>query len=140
VSVVAAVRDAARARRNLVWLGLLSAVFVASVLWHPADDGGLVLCPFRAATGIPCPGCGLTRSFCAMGKGDVSRAFELHALGPVLFVVAGLLWLRSAAVLAGAGDFVTRVDQALVRWKALQIGGVVLIAVWVMRLVSLYRS
>ena len=140
MSAVAAERDAARIRRNLLWLGLLTAVFVASVLWHPADDGGLVLCPFRAATGIPCPGCGLTRAFCAMGKGDVSRAFGFHALGPTLFVVAGLLWLRSAAVLAGFGDVVTRADRALVRWKALQIGGVLLIAVWIVRLVSLFRG
>jgi hypothetical protein len=132
--------DAPRMRRNLIWLALLSAVFVASVLWHPSDDGGIVLCPFRLATGIPCPGCGLTRSFCAMGKGDVSRAFEFHALGPVLFAVAGLLWLRSAAVLLGGGDVVTRVDRALVRWRALQLGGAVLLAVWVLRLVSLFRG
>ena len=44
------------------------------------------LCTLRATTGIPCPGCGLTRSLVAAVKGDWSSSFAYHRIGPVLFV------------------------------------------------------
>jgi len=33
------------------------------------------LCPFKALTGIPCPGCGMTRALISMAKGDFHAAF-----------------------------------------------------------------
>lgn len=44
-----------------------------------------VLCAWRALTGWECPGCGLTRSFVLLVHGDVSGAFQVHALGPALY-------------------------------------------------------
>ncbi len=43
------------------------------------------LCMLRETTGIPCPGCGLTRSLVAAVRGDWSSSFAFHRLGPVLF-------------------------------------------------------
>lgn len=56
-------------------------------------DGGPVLCPFRLATGLPCPGCGLTRSWVALAHGDFSTALADNLFGPVsmLFVAATVL-------------------------------------------------
>jgi hypothetical protein len=42
-------------------------------------------CPIRYWTGIPCPTCGMTRSFVALARGDWGHALTHHALGPVLF-------------------------------------------------------
>lgn len=50
------------------------------------------MCPFFNATGLPCPGCGLTRSFVCLGHGHLSEAFKWHPLGPLLFAGA-LLYL-----------------------------------------------
>ncbi len=44
------------------------------------------LCMLRETTGIPCPGCGLTRSLVAAVRGDWSSSFAFHRLGPVVFV------------------------------------------------------
>lgn len=44
------------------------------------------LCLWRNLTGISCPGCGLTRSFTFFAHGHVGEAFQMHALGPLLFV------------------------------------------------------
>lgn len=45
-------------------------------------------CLVHQLTGLPCPTCGLTRSFAAMAGGDVARALKFHPLGPALFVSA----------------------------------------------------
>lgn len=42
-------------------------------------------CLFNSATGIPCPVCGLTRSFIYTAHGELSSAFRMHLLGPPLF-------------------------------------------------------
>lgn len=41
-------------------------------------------CPFKQLFGIPCPGCGTTRAFCAFFKGNFVEAFTINPLG--LFV------------------------------------------------------
>ena len=122
---------------SLVWMVLLSGLLVASALWHPADDGGFVACLFRRATNLPCPGCGLTRSFCAMGKGEVSRALGFHALGPPLFFVATILWLRCAAAVAGFSGAVSRFDAAVRRFRLAYVVGFALVLTWVVQLILL---
>lgn len=71
---------------------ILLAVMVA-VWWLPegAIDSGPGLCNFRRWTGLPCPGCGLTRAFVHMAHGHVADAFAANAFGPMLFVVAALI-------------------------------------------------
>ena len=62
------------------------------------SDGG-TWCPFRAATGLPCPFCGATRAFVLAGHGD-GRFLEFGAvwvLVAVALVVAGLLWRGPSA-------------------------------------------
>jgi hypothetical protein len=43
-------------------------------------------CPFLALTGIPCPGCGLSRSFTAIALGQWETAINYHLFGPVIFL------------------------------------------------------
>jgi len=50
------------------------------------------VCPIRAATGIPCPGCGLTTASMELLKGDVLGSLHTHAFAPV-FVLALLIML-----------------------------------------------
>jgi hypothetical protein len=53
-----------------------------------------VLCPFRALTGLPCPSCGLTRSFIALGHLQLGESLAYHPLGPLCYalVVSLLVW------------------------------------------------
>jgi hypothetical protein len=46
----------------------------------------LPCCLFRAVAGIPCPLCGLTRSFVSLSHGEFRAAFTYHPLGPILYV------------------------------------------------------
>lgn len=86
--------------------GLHGAAVVAlagSVVLTPAGiTQGPVVCPFRALTGLPCSGCGLTRSFVSMGHADPLTAFDYHAFGPLLFLAAlTMIALRIATVARG---------------------------------------
>jgi uncharacterized membrane protein YwzB len=47
-------------------------------------------CPFRTLTGIPCPGCYLTRAISAALTGQIDRSIELHLFGPIIAI--GLIW------------------------------------------------
>lgn len=64
----------------------VGGIAVAALL--PADhiENGPVLCIFRRLTGLPCPGCGLTRSWVYLMHGDLSQAFISNPFGPVLVV------------------------------------------------------
>lgn len=50
----------------------------------------LMPCPFFALTKLPCPGCGMTRAFIAMFKGDWAAMAVLHPYAP-LFLLLGLV-------------------------------------------------
>jgi hypothetical protein len=61
------------------------AVVVLSFLLPPGRGFGVPLCQFREMTGLPCLGCGLTRSFIDMARLHVERAAFYHPIGVVLF-------------------------------------------------------
>lgn len=80
-------------------LSLAGLILVLALLQVYLPSGGrlrsaltAVRCPFREATGLRCPLCGLTTSGTLTLRGDFSAALHAHLLGPpaVLFSI-GLL-------------------------------------------------
>ena len=55
------------------------------------------VCPIRAATGTPCPGCGLTTAAVQLLHGNFVESLETHAFAPV-FLLA-LLVMAAALIL-----------------------------------------
>jgi len=76
-------------RRGYATLGLVS-VLAASYVYAPWASTGPPLCPLHAVAGLNCPGCGLTRSFCAMAHGCFVEALSHHWLGPLLFTASAV--------------------------------------------------
>lgn len=76
----------ARRRDGLILLG----VGVLQMGLHLAGLPGWQ-CPIKAATGIPCPGCGLTAATGALLHGDWREALRLHAFAPLLVFGFGVL-------------------------------------------------
>jgi hypothetical protein len=75
----------------------LTAIYALSaVLPLPAADGRILhlptVCPFYHATGLPCPGCGLTRAFVCLCHGHLAGAVHWHPLAPVIFAIGLLAW------------------------------------------------
>lgn len=111
------VPPAARPSRLLALYALvmLTGVFVVSVWLAPPGGDYFTICGFKNLTGLPCPGCGLTHSFCAMGKGHLFAAVGFNLLGPVLFLLFALVWFRSACVLLSKTSVVLQLDQWMER-------------------------
>jgi hypothetical protein len=65
-SAVAVLLAAGAVQFGLTWLGLPGWV-----------------CPVRAATGWPCPGCGLSRALVELVRGHLATAIALHPFAPV---------------------------------------------------------
>lgn len=98
-------------------LVLLSGVFAVSVLFAPPGGDYFTICGIKNFTGLPCPGCGLTHSFCAIGKGDFASSVSYNLLGLPLFLVFVLVWIRSALVLSAWNKFVFAFDQFAERFR-----------------------
>jgi hypothetical protein len=49
-------------------------------IFEPGKTGFFPICPFRALTGLACPGCGSTRAMHALVHGDLIAAFKFNPL------------------------------------------------------------
>lgn len=102
-------------------IALICSAYLISFVLPWIGGTAVRLCPFNLVTGIPCAGCGMGRSFCALSSGELVLAFRWHLLGPFLYlalllVLGGLLlevllgrpldwplhrrWPRSGSILA----------------------------------------
>ncbi len=78
----------------------LAALLLAATFAHAASSlAGMPIhrCGLRAATGLPCPGCGLTRGSAYLASGRLDAMWRTHPFTPY-FAVLGLV-LAGAALL-----------------------------------------
>jgi len=78
----------------------------AAGLVTSTTSGGLT-CAFAAATGVPCPFCGMTHGIAALGAGDLAGAMAANPLAPpavalALAAAVALLVRRRLAVAPSA--------------------------------------
>ena len=78
----------------------LAAAAGVVALFDPAAQGSrFPACQFRLATGLWCPGCGLTRGFHQLFNGNVFSAVSYNLFVPLVLVAivgAWWSWLRSS--------------------------------------------
>ena len=79
-----------------------------------AGAGGNSICLLWRTTGMPCPTCGVTRSFYAMGHGAPGAAVAFHPLGPVLYAVFAIVMVRSAGIALLGRTWLERTARVLV--------------------------
>lgn len=102
-SAAVAERVASTRGRRLLQPGLLGGAGLSAVtalhLRDPHHQGSWGFCPFRALTGLPCPGCGGLRAVNDLTNGDVVGALSSNAMAVCLLFggsVLGLAWLVQA--------------------------------------------
>lgn len=77
-----------------------AAGFLLLRSWVPPPGAQNTVCLLRRFTGLPCPGCGLTRAFAHLAKGEWAAAAVDHPFAFVLAAEAALAWLAWGALLA----------------------------------------
>ena len=75
--------------KNLGGKLTVTAAIIAAVILYGLLD---ITCPIKELTGIPCPGCGMTRAYLSLLQGDISAAFAFHPLFPTVPVAYLMLW------------------------------------------------
>ncbi|MFI5792186.1 DUF2752 domain-containing protein [Streptomyces sp. NPDC051677] len=86
-----------RHRAREAWLGggLLAVVALAAALFDPTRPGRFPTCPFRALTGLDCPGCGSLRALHELTHGHALAAVDHNALLVVFLPFGVVVWLRA---------------------------------------------
>lgn len=98
-------------------------------LWTPSGDADSAICFSRRVLDFPCPGCGMTRAFTHLAKGEWAAAAADHPLSFVLALELILGWAAWGWMLA-----VRRPPRLRSRLSALLLAHVaVLVAFWLGR-------
>jgi hypothetical protein len=77
---------------------LALAIFISGIVLLGLFAFGVTAwpCPFLHVTGIPCPGCGLTRATYFLLHGDFRTAMRFHAFAPVLVLALAATGIAGA--------------------------------------------
>jgi hypothetical protein len=81
-------------------------------------------CPVKKGTGFPCPGCGMSRAFVAIGRGDLKAAFYFHPLSFLLVTIMLAYLVIPSKTLA---DFF---NKYYLNW----ISGILILVVYILKL------
>jgi len=91
-------------------------------------------CPFLRVTGLPCPGCGLTRACILLLQGDVQASVRFHAFAPFFIILIAMMMIATVLPKKVAEPFINK-TELLERKTGLTIiilGGLILY--WLARL------
>ncbi len=114
---------------------LLAASAVLPLPQHNAIAAMPSLCAFHNLTGLPCPGCGLTRSWVSMAHGHFAEAWMWHPLGPLMFALALGYTLWSVRMVLQRPAFA--MPQGLQK-QLIGAGTALLLGFWALRLAGVF--
>ena len=136
--------DAAARRRHLEMLLMSCAVVALAVVLDVRPDHQVSFrflpnwplppsCASRAIFGVPCPGCGLTRSFVYLAHGEWQASLEMHRLGWLLALAVVFQFPYRLAALLGRKDRpLGSLAPAVFCWTLIFL----LLANWVLQIVE----
>ncbi len=78
-------------KEKLKYVFLFFIVFFISLIVEPFEKGPIDLCMFKNLTNLPCPGCGLTRSFVYLAHGAIDDSVRVNPFGIIFFT--GWAWV-----------------------------------------------
>jgi hypothetical protein len=92
-------------------------------------------CPIRAATGVPCPGCGLSSAMVLLFRGRWLESLERHAFAPIFLLAFVLLGVASVLPAAWHQKIVNVMSRAERQTGFAVIVLLALVGYWGIRLV-----
>jgi hypothetical protein len=73
-------------RINLILAGIIACIMLYSGIFSAEKENHPIPCLYTKLTGVTCPGCGLSRSFSAMIRGEFVKAKIYNSNGPKIFI------------------------------------------------------
>jgi hypothetical protein len=99
---------------SVLWGASIALLLVVgSIVYTPETLPAVDVCYFHRLTGLPCAGCGLTRSVCSIAHGEFARAWAFNPFGYFAYMIAVALLLRPAIFRRMPG-----LEKALFQWTA----------------------
>lgn len=115
---------------ELVGASVLTAAAAGAASWLHWLGFPPIVCPLRAATGIPCPTCGATHAFAALMEGHLAASFWFNPAVP-LAAALSLAFIPYAFATSLIDLPRLRVDCSAAERKALKIAALLaLAALW----------
>jgi len=110
-------------KKKIILVFLLGIYILATYIFSPT------LCIFNNFTGLPCPGCGLTRAYLSFLRGDILKAFAYHPLFPLPAIVVLILIYNKI-----------KVNKYVISKNLVVIFIIVTISVYVIRMALLFPT
>jgi hypothetical protein len=131
VTVASALPAVAAVRRPVAAPVAAGAVLAAGCVALAVIDpsGGPTLCPFRAVTGLDCPGCGGTRAAHALLTGHLATAVDFNLVAVI--ALPFLAWTLFTWLTHAFGGSRLRTVTLSTRWTWIALAAVV--AFWIVR-------
>jgi len=132
---------------SLVILAACSCILLGAFVLAPSAYGGFSIavgkitlpetCIFKNLFGLPCPGCGMTRSITSAVHGDISGSFSHHRLGllTVIFILSQFLVSLGVVFISGLRGRLQKIGQFLN--KGIIVLGALFFFNWIFTLVNL---
>jgi hypothetical protein len=127
-------------RIRLGLLGLSCSPIIGSYFYNQGHRLPFLVCPLKYWTGIPCPTCGITRSFMAVSQGDLSQAIAHHLFGPLLFASCIIATIHITLELLTKHRIAAFYTQLLRQKKLQHLSLIMLISYHALRLYYLSKS
>lgn len=141
---VAAIPRVSRRGWSIVMMVAGLGAVAASFVFTPGDDNWTYFfgnrfggpCGFREATSLPCPSCGMTRSWVWLVRGEVLDAFRYNAAGALLLIgLAAMGVIGAVRVVTGDPERlkvdVGKLSAIVVAWMIVPyLGG------WILRMLG----
>ena len=122
---------------RLSGVSYLLFVFIPFAIYARANDGfangGGIPCIWKTVTGIPCPGCGLTRSIASLSNFDLIGSIRYNVEGLLITVFALLAVFAPSLVRELSQSLNAKFDSFSVQ-RSMWIGFGIFSAVWVVNI------
>lgn len=121
-------------------LVLFASPLVGAYYYGYTEQSSPLFCPFKALTGIPCPGCGMTRSFIAIATGHLDKALDYHFFGIFLFIGFAIATIHLFLELLSKRKVITPFSK-LIKNKQIQLSFLFLFLIYyLIRINNLLKS
>ena len=124
-------------QRRYFSLSFICSPIVSAYLLGYTQTNSPFSCPILALTGIPCPSCGMTRSFVAIARGEIAKSLSYHGLGIFVFISFVLVAIHLAIEITSGRSLYGRFHDWLFRYRV-RLGGAIVASLFIYHAIRLY--